>query len=470
MRYHESIIDLVGNTPLVRLTRVTEGISATVLAKVEYFNPGGSVKDRIAIRMIEAAEASGALKPGGTIVEPTSGNTGVGLAIVAQQKGYHCIFVCPDKVSTDKINVLRAYGAEVVVCPTAVAPEHPDSYYNVSDRLVRETPGAWKPDQYSNPENPASHYHSTGPELWDQTEGRITHFVAGVGTGGTISGTGRYLKDASGGAVQVIGADPEGSVYSGGTGRPYLVEGVGEDFWPTAYDRTVADEIVPVSDKDSFQMTRRLAREEGLLVGGSCGMAVVAALRVAERLGPDDVGVVLLPDSGRGYLSKIFNNEWMQDYGFLDEGGTEAVAVDVLARKDAQEHGGIPQFVHIHPNESVGEAVHILREYGVSQMPVVSPGAGHPDVMAGEVIGSIVERDLLDGLFAKRFGLDDPIESHMSPPLPVVGSGESVTRLMAVLEKADGAVVLVDGKPQGIVTRQDLLAFMTAHGGAAGVH
>ena len=464
MRYHESIIDMVGNTPLVRLNRVTEGISATVLAKVEYFNPGGSVKDRIAMRMIEAAEASGALKPGGTIVEPTSGNTGVGLAIVAQQKGYHCIFVCPDKVSSDKINVLRAYGAEVVVCPTAVAPEHPDSYYNVSDRLVRETPGAWKPDQYSNPENPASHYHSTGPELWAQTDGRITHFVAGVGTGGTISGTGRYLKDASDGAVQVIGADPEGSVYSGGTGRPYLVEGVGEDFWPTAYDRSVADEIVPVSDKDSFQMTRRLAKEEGLLVGGSCGMAVVAALRVAERLGPDDVVVVLLPDSGRGYLSKIFNDDWMQDYGFLDEGGPEAVAADVLARKDALEHGGIPQFVHIHPKESVGEAVHILREYGVSQMPVVSPGAGHPDVMAGEVIGSIVERDLLDGLFAKRFQLDESIETHMSAPLPVVGSGESVTRLMGVLEKADAAVVLVDGKPQGIVTRQDLLAFMTAHG------
>ena len=464
MRYHDSIIELVGNTPLVRLNRVTEGISATVLAKVEYFNPGGSVKDRIAMRMIEAAEASGELKPGGTIVEPTSGNTGVGLAIVAQQKGYRCIFVCPDKVSTDKINVLRAYGAEVVVCPTAVAPEHPDSYYNVSDRLVRETPGAWKPDQYSNPNNPASHYDSTGPELWEQTDGRITHFVAGVGTGGTISGTGRYLKDVSKGAVQVVGADPEGSVYSGGSGRPYLVEGVGEDFWPTAYDRTVADEIVPVSDKDSFQMTRRLAKEEGLLVGGSCGMAVVAALRVAERLGPDDVVVVLLPDSGRGYLSKIFNDDWMQDYGFLDEGGPESVVGDVLARKDALEHGGIPQFVHMHPQESVGEAVQILREYGVSQLPVVSPGAGHPDVMAGEVIGSIVERDLLDGLFAKRFELADPIEGHMSAPLPVVGSGESITRLMAVLERADAAVVLVEGKPQGIVTRQDLLSFMAEHG------
>ncbi len=286
VQFYESMIELVGNTPLVRLNNVTRGIQATVLVKVEYFNPGGSVKDRIAVRMIEAAEQSGELQPGGTIVEPTSGNTGVGLAIVAQQKGYKCIFVCPDKVSTDKINVLRAYGAEVVVCPTAVDPEHPDSYYNVSDRLVRETPGAWKPDQYSNPNNPRSHYETTGPELWEQTDGRITHFVAGVGTGGTISGTGRYLKDASEGRVQVIGADPEGSVYSGGSGRPYLIEGVGEDFWPSAYDRTVADEIVAVSDKDAFQMTRRLAKEEGLLVGGSCGMAVVAGLEVASRLGP----------------------------------------------------------------------------------------------------------------------------------------------------------------------------------------
>lgn len=465
MRYHNSIIDLVGNTPLVKLNKVTEGISATVLAKVEYFNPGGSIKDRIAMRMIEAAEASGALKPGGTIVEPTSGNTGVGLAIVAQQKGYHCIFVCPDKVSTDKINTLRAYGAEVVVCPTAVAPEHPDSYYNVSDRLVRETPNAWKPDQYSNPDNPASHYHSTGPELWEQTEGKITHLVAGVGTGGTISGTGGYLKEVSGGAVQVIGADPEGSVYSGGTGRPYLVEGVGEDFWPTAYDRNVADEIVPVSDKDSFQMTRRLAKEEGLLVGGSCGMAVVAALEVAKRLGPDDVVVVILPDGGRGYLSKIFNDDWMADYGFLPSSTDEAHIGEVLARKDAIEHEGIPQFVHMHPNETVAEAVRVLRDFGVSQMPVVSPGAGHPDIMAGEVIGSVAERELLEGLFAQRITLTDTLESVMSKPLPVVGSGETVTSLMTVLEKSDAAVVLVEGKPQGIVTSQDLLAFLANRAG-----
>ncbi|MCY0955745.1 cystathionine beta-synthase [Streptomyces sp. H27-H5] len=455
MQFHDSMISLVGNTPLVKLNRVTEGLQATVLAKVEYFNPGGSVKDRIAVRMIEAAEQSGALKPGGTIVEPTSGNTGVGLAIVAQQKGYKCIFVCPDKVSMDKINVMRAYGAEVVVCPTAVDPEHPDSYYNVSDRLARE-PGAWKPDQYSNPNNPRSHYETTGPELWDQTDGKITHFVAGVGTGGTISGTGNYLKEVSGGQVKVIGADPEGSVYSGGSGRPYLVEGVGEDFWPTAYDPNVTDEIIAVSDKDSFQMTRRLAKEEGLLVGGSCGMAVVAALRAAESLGPDDVVVVLLPDSGRGYLSKIFSDEWMAGHGFLEEAGPSARIGEVLKDKD----GGIPSLVHMHPEETVGEAIDVLREYGVSQMPIVKPGAGHPDVMAAEVIGSVVEKELLAALFAQRASLGDPLEKHMSAPLPQVGSGEPVSELMAVLGEADAAIVLVEGKPTGVVSRQDLLAFL----------
>ena len=453
MQYYESMVDLVGNTPLVKLNRVAAHVPALVLAKVEYLNPGGSVKDRIAVRMIDAAEQSGALKPGGTIVEPTSGNTGVGLAMVAQQRGYQCVFVLPDKVSADKINVLKAYGARVEVCPTAVAPEDPRSYYSVSDRLVREIPGAWKPDQYSNPENPRSHYETTGPEIWEQTDGRITHFVAGVGTGGTISGTGRFLKEASHGTVKVIGADPEGSVYSGGTGRPYLVEGVGEDFWPAAYDRGIADEIVAVSDRDSFLMTRRLAREEGMLVGGSCGMAVVAALRVAERLTPDDVVVVLLPDSGRGYLGKIFSDEWMADYGFVAGAPGETTVGDVLARKGTE----VPALVHVHPNETVREAIDIMREYGVSQMPVVK---AEPPVTAGEVVGSVVEKELLDLLFSGQAHLADPLERHMSAPLPIVGAGEPVSAATAALEKSDALLVHEDGKPAGVLTRQDLLGFL----------
>jgi cystathionine beta-synthase len=458
MRYSDTVVDLIGNTPLVRLNRVTRG-PATVLAKVEYFNPGGSVKDRIAVRMVLAAEESGELKPGGTIVEPTSGNTGVGLALVAQQRGYRCIFVCPDKVSGDKINTMRAYGAEVVVCPTAVAPEDPRSYYSVSERLARETPGGWKPDQYSNPNNPRSHYETTGPELWEQTEGRITHFVAGVGTGGTVSGTGRYLKEVSNGAVQIIGADPEGSVYSGGTGRPYLVEGVGEDFWPDAYDRTICDEIIAVSDGDSFAMTRRLAREEGLLVGGSCGMAAQAAVRAAERLGPEAVVVVLLPDGGRGYLSKIFSDRWMADYGFLAESG-EVSVLDVLRDKS----GEVPTLVHAHPNETVRDAINILREYGVSQMPVVR---AEPPVTAGEVVGSVSEKALLDALFSGTAALSDGLERHMSSPLPIIGSGEPASAAIAALTDTGALLVHVDGKPAGVITRQDLLGFLASDGPGA---
>ncbi|MFT4081904.1 MAG: cystathionine beta-synthase [Nocardioides sp.] len=474
MEYVNSLIDLIGNTPLLRLGRTldlpgdadgpdgTGGTDGTetgplVLAKVEYLNPGGSVKDRIATRMIEAAEAEGLLVPGGTIVEPTSGNTGVGLAMVAQRKGYRCVFVCPDKVSEDKRNVLKAYGAEVVVCPTAVPPEHPDSYYNVSDRLSSQ-PGAWKPDQYSNPHNPRSHYETTGPEIWRQTEGRITHFVAGVGTGGTISGIGRYLKEQNG-SVQIIGADPAGSVYSGGTGRPYLVEGVGEDFWPQTYDREIADRIIEVADKDSFAFTRRLAREEALLVGGSSGMAAYAAKQLAHELAEqgrrDAVIVVLLPDSGRGYLTKVFNDDWLAQYGFATGAKATRTVGDVLRGKD----GGLPDLVHTHPGETIAEAIHILREYGVSQMPVVR---AEPPVVAAEVAGSVSERTLMDALFTGTAKLTDSVEQHMSPPLPTIGAGEDPSAAVALLEGSDAVLVHEDGKPVGVLTRQDLLAFLTA--------
>ena len=454
MKYADTVLDLIGDTPLVRLRSVTEGISARVLVKVEYLNPGGSSKDRIAVRIIDAAEREGKLKPGGTIVEPTSGNTGIGLALVAQQRGYRCVFVLPDKVGEDKRNVLTAYGAEIVVCPTAVDPASPESYYSVSDRLSREIPGAFKPDQYSNPNGPLSHYETTGPEIWRDTEGEITHFVAGVGTGGTISGVGKYLKEVSDGHVQVIGADPEGSVYSGGSGRPYLVEGVGEDFWPSAYDGTVVDEIIASTDAESFDLTRRLAREEGLLVGGSSGMAVASGLKKARELGPDDVMVILLPDGGRGYLGKVFNDKWMRSYGFLpaSEGSTIA---DMVGIKNPDVAG----LVHVHPSDTVRHTIDKMRQYDISQMPVLT---AEPPVVMGEVVGSIDEKTLIDAVFDGRAQLTDALQEYIRPPLALIGMQDSITAAREALGTADALLVTADGKPAAVVTRHDLLAFLSA--------
>ncbi|WP_262105868.1 cystathionine beta-synthase [Arthrobacter sp. Marseille-P9274] len=458
MKYANSVLDLIGNTPLVKLNKVTEGIAATVLAKVEYFNPGGSIKDRIAVKMLEAAEQDGRLKPGGTVIEPTSGNTGVGLALVAQQKGYKSIFVTPDKVGVEKRDVLKAYGAEVVVTPTAVAPDSPESYYGVSDRLVREIDGGYKPDQFSNPTAPLSHYETTGPEIWRDTDGKVTHVVIGAGTGGTITGTGRYLKEVSAdrptGPVKIIGADPEGSVYSGGTGRPYFVEGVGEDMWPGNYDKSVPDDVLAVNDAESFAMTRRLAKEEGLLVGGSSGMAVVAALRVAKDLGPDDVVVVILPDSGRGYLAKIFNDEWMRSYGFI-AAGEEATVGEILNGKN----GRMPELVHTHPTESVRDVVAIMNEYGVSTLPVFSQ---EPPVVMGEVLGSVDERTLTAQLFKGEAKLTDKIGDHMGATMPLIGALDSLSAAREKLQTHNALLVTLEGAPVGVLTRHDLLTYLTS--------
>ncbi|WP_166984400.1 cystathionine beta-synthase [Paramicrobacterium fandaimingii] len=455
MKYASSITDLIGDTPLVKLNSVTAGIAATVLVKLEYLNPGGSSKDRIAERIIDAAEEAGDLRPGGTIVEPTSGNTGVGLALIAQQRGYRCVFVLPDKVGVDKRNVLTAYGAEIVVTPTSVAPDDPESYYSVSDRLAREIPGAFKPNQYFNQNGPRSHYETTGPEIWRDTEGLITHFVAGVGTGGTITGTGRYLREVSHGAVRIIGSDPQGSVYSGGSGQPYLVEGVGEDFWPGAYDPSVVHEVIEVSDAESFAMTRRLAREEGLLVGGSSGMAVVSALKAAAELSTDDVVVVLLPDGGRGYLGKIFNDDWMAAHGFLDDVERDAATVaDVL---DAVG-GARPALPHVPATATVAEAIAALRTSGIEQVPVLS---AEPPVVLGEVAGSVSVSALVAALAAGDTAPEDAVSGVLDDSLPLVGRGESVAVARERLAASDALLVTHDGKPTAVLTRHDLLTFFS---------
>jgi len=456
MRVMDTFLDAVGDTPLVRLHAVTRGVKPTILAKLEMLNPGGSVKDRIGLRMIEAAEREGRLKPGGTIVEPTSGNTGHGLAIAAAIKGYKCIFVMPDKMSQEKVALLRAYGAEVVITPTAVAPESPESYYRVADRLTEEIPGAFQPNQYFNQENPKAHYETTGPEIWEQTEGKLDVLVVGVGTGGTISGTARYLKERNQ-SISVVGADPEGSLFSAQAGEPahpYLTEGIGEDFWPETFDPSVVDRYVRVSDRDSFLTARAITRQEGILVGGSSGTAMFAALTVARELDADALIVVLFPDTGRNYLSKLYSDSWLLQYGFLDR--PEVVRVEeVLSAK----HGETPTLVGVGAHDKVRQAIDRLQEFGISQAPVTREDSHEVSAF----VGSIRERTLLDRIFRDPDSLQADVAEVMAPPFPMVEFDDPLETAFAELQHSSAVIVAKHGEALGILTRSDLLEFL-AHG------
>ena len=450
----ESVLDLIGNTPMVRLARIDEQFSCPIVVKLESLNPGGSSKDRPALTMIEAAEAEGILKPGDTIVEPTSGNTGVGLAIVAAQRGYSCIFVVTDKVGKEKVDLLRAYGAEVVVCPVAVAPEDPRSYYSTAERIMRETPNAFRPNQYHNPNNPRSHYETTGPEIWEQTKGRVTHFVAGAGTGGTTSGAGRYLKEKNPDICVVVG-DPENSLYSGGSGRPYLVEGVGEDFWPDTYDPDIVDVVIPISDAESFAMAHRVTQQEGLLIGGSGGTAIAAACELAKDLTEEDLVVVVIPDSGRGYLSTVFNSQWMSTMGFsVQEGETVS---DLLVRRN----NDLPELVYLQPTQSVQEAVAVMEEYDISQIPIAK---GEMPIAAAEVVGSISKSWIESKTHEENGFLDASLEEAMEPALPVVGVGSPIDLVMEIFEESSALIVFDDGRPKTVITRADIVEGLSGKG------
>jgi cystathionine beta-synthase len=455
---YPTILELVGSTPIVRLDKLSPRGGAQLLAKLEYLNPGGSVKDRIGLPMIEAAEREGRLRQGGTIVEPTSGNTGVGLAIAAAIKGYRCIFVMPDKMSQEKISLLRAYGAEVVITPTAVEHDSPESYYSVSDRLAEEIPGGFKPDQYSNMNNPDAHYRITGPEIWDQTGGgEIDAVVISVGTGGTISGVGRFFKERKP-EVLIIGADPEGSVYTANDERdvhPYLVEGIGKDTWPKTMDPDVVDEWIRVGDRESFRWARRLAREEGILAGGSAGTTLYAADVVARRLGPDERVLMLVPDSGRNYLSKFYDDNWMLEHGFLERQAPVPRVEEVLLAK----HGGeLPDLVTISSHQKVGEGIDTMQRYGISQLPVVRDGEFES---IADVVGSLQDRALLERVFVHPDVLHEDVATAMQPPLAAVESSATLDEVFSTLTGGMNAVVVAkEGRPVGVLTRSDLLEFL----------
>ena len=449
----DSVLDLIGGTPLVRMKRISEveGIDCVLALKAETTNPGGSSKDRPALEMILAAEASGELRPGGTIVEPTSGNTGIGLAIVAAQRGYDCVFVVTTKVGKEKVDLLRAYGAEVVVCDVAVAPDDPNSYYSVAERLTHER-DAYRPNQYQNPNNPLAHEKTTGPEIWEQTKGRITHFVAGAGTCGSITGTGRYLKSKNP-DIKLIVADPEASVFSGGSGRPYLVEGVGEDFFPAAYDAELWDEVVPISDEESFLTARYVSQTEGILIGGSGGTAVAAAIKVAKEADDDAVVVVFNPDSGRGYLSTVFNDDWMMNFGFLKE--CDQCVGAVLDTRNAS----IENLLYVNPSQTVADAIEIMRSHGVSQLPVCK---NTPPFANAEVSGSVDELELMEVIHRDPGAMRTEVEKVMSAKLPTIGVGQRLELAVEMLETAPALLVLSGGRPLSVLTRTDVLGYFTA--------
>jgi cystathionine beta-synthase len=453
MDVKNSILETIGNTPLVRFQRVGRDIPADLLAKVEFFNPGGSVKDRIGVAMIRQEEEAGRLKPGGMVVECTSGNTGAGLAVAAAALGYRATFTMPDKMSTEKINLLKALGAEVVVTPTAVPADSPESYYSVAKRLVEENEGAVHTNQYHNQINPETHYRTTGPEIWEQTRGRVTHFVAGLGTGGTISGVGRFLKEQNPG-VRIIGIDPEGSILREyfltqkmGKARPYKVEGIGEDIIPTATHFQYIDEMVVVTDKESFLTARRIAREEGMLVGGSCGSAVAGAIKALQNTTPSDVAVVLLPDTGERYLSKIYNDAWMRDNGFLEP---RSVAIRTLL---SAKTSGIPALVTVAAGQAVREAIDLIRRHDISVIPVVRDD---------KVVGTLSENSLMRRVLEDPKTLDRSAGDVMEDPLPQLAPGDSAEAAIRALTRKTPAVLVVDGsRAVGILTRIDVIGFVS---------